>query len=218
MAGAVRLLVTGFTPFPGAPVNPTERLIRHFEADPPFADEEAEFRFAVLPVDYDRAVPALEAAARGFDPHVAIHFGLAGETSGFRLETLARNEIAARIPDNSGRRPPFAVIAEGGAHVASTLPLADIAAALEGAGLEVSMSDDAGGYLCNYVFYHSAAGLCAGTSASMSGFVHVGPVALPGVPSPAMTFDELRRGAEIVIATCMKKARADLAARAFSDR
>jgi hypothetical protein len=101
----VRLLVTGFTPFPGAPVNPTEHLIRHFEDNPPLAGDDVACRFAVLPVDYGRAIPALEDVAAGFEPHVAVHFGLAAEARGFRLERLARNEIAARIADNAGNRP-----------------------------------------------------------------------------------------------------------------
>lgn len=211
MTTPVRFLVTGFTPFPGAPVNPTEHLIRHFEANPPLADEAVEFRFAVLPVDYGAAIPALERAVDGFDPHVAVHFGLAGEASGFRFETLARNEIAARIPDNAGRKPERTVIRPDAGHTASTLPLAGMAEALRLRGLTVELSEDAGGYLCNYVFYHSASGLCRGLGAAMSGFVHVGPVRLPGAAAAdaAMDFGALVQGAEIILETCVRSFRGE---------
>jgi pyroglutamyl-peptidase len=197
----VRLLVTGFTPFPGAPVNPTEHLIRHFEDNPPLAGHDVACRFAVLPVDYDRAIPALEGLAAEFRPHVAVHFGLANEARGFRLERLARNEIAARIPDNAGNRPEKREIRPGSGHVPSGLPLVEIEAALRELSHDVEWSDDAGGYLCNYVFFHSAAGLCRGLDSAMSGFVHIGPVALPGTEAgiPSMDFKDLVQGAEIVL-------------------
>ncbi|MFZ2101661.1 MAG: hypothetical protein WAU86_13955 [Oricola sp.] len=205
----VRLLVTGFTPFPGAPVNPTEHLIRRFEADPPLSREDAEFRFAVLPVEYRAAIPALEDAAADFDPHIAVHFGLAQEAAGFRLETLARNEIVARIPDNAGDRPEPGAIRDGSGHVASSLPLAEIATALDAAGLPVEWSDNAGGYLCNYVFYHSAGGICRGLSGAMHGFVHVGQVNLPGAMSgeAAMDFNKLVQGTELILQTCIRRFR-----------
>ena len=159
----------------------------------------------MLPVDYSAAIPALEAAAADFEPHVAVHFGLAQETSGFRLERLARNEIAARIPDNAGNRPEVSEIRAGAQHTPSGLPLEAIAAALRARGLEVGHSDDAGGYLCNYVFFHSAAGLCRGLGAAASGFVHVGPVAMPGAAAEtsAMDFNTFVEGAEIVLKTAV---------------
>lgn len=197
----VRLLVTGFTPFPGAPVNPTEHLIRHFEDNPPLSGDDVALRFAVLPVDYGLAIPALEEVAADFKPHVAVHFGLANEARGFRLERLARNEVTARIPDNAGNRPARSEIRPGAGHVPSGLPLAEIEIALHARNHAVEWSDDAGGYLCNYVFFHSAAGLCGGLEAAMSGFVHVGPVAPPGTAAGevAMDFDVFVQGAEAVL-------------------
>lgn len=205
----IRMLVTGFTPFTGAPVNPTEYLMRHFNENPPALGEDVEARFAVLPVDYVGSIPELEALAGEFEPHVSVHFGLAGETSAFRLETTARNEITSAVPDNSDRRPEPRRIVENGGHHVSTLPLEKIAAALEGRGLPVTWSDNAGGYLCNYVFYHAAAGLCAGLPAPMTGFIHVPPVSMPDAPVEGlMAFGALVEGAETILATCIAEHRA----------
>ena len=205
----LRLLVTGFTPFPGAPVNPTERLIRHFEENPPLAGRDVEARFAVLPVDYAAAIPALEAASADFAPDVAVHFGLASEASGFRLERLARNAIAASKPDNAGICPDPSPIRAGHGDVPSGLPLERIADALRTDGHRVEWSDDAGGYLCNYVFFHSAAGLCRGLAAPVGGFIHVGKVALPGesVPDAVMDFASFVRGAETILDVSVSEAR-----------
>ncbi|MCK5746416.1 MAG: hypothetical protein KAH44_09375, partial [Oricola sp.] len=68
-------------------------------------------------------------------------------------------------------------------------------------GHTVEWSDDAGGYLCNYVFFHSAAGLCRGLPAPMSGFVHVGPVDTAG------DFKKLVEGAEMILEICVSEAR-----------
>jgi len=197
----IRLLVTGFTPFPGAPHNPTEQLIRHFEANPPLGGLDTECRFAVLPVDYAGAIPALEEIASSFEPHVAIHFGLAKEAAGFRLERLARNEIASRVPDNAGTVPEPSPIRDGAVDVPSSLPLSRIAEALESSGHAVEWSDNAGGYLCNYVFFHSAAGLCRGLAAPVSGFVHVGPA------NAGEDFRKLVEGAETILEICVSEAR-----------
>lgn len=197
----IRLLVTGFTPFPGAPHNPTEHLIRHFEANPPLDGLDVHCRFAVLPVDYTNAIPALEAAASGFEPHVAVHFGLSRKAEGFRLERLARNGIASGVPDNAGKNPDASPIRAGAADIPSSLPLVRIAEALEERGHAVQWSDDAGGYLCNYVFFHSAAGLCRGLAAPVSGFVHV------GAANAAGDFNKLVEGAETILEICVSEAR-----------
>lgn len=196
----IRLLVTGFTPFPGAPHNPTEQLIRHFEANPPLGGLDVECRFAVLPVDYADAIPALEEFASGFEPHVAVHFGLAKEAAGFRLERLARNGIASDRPDNAGAVPEASPIRHGAADIPSSLPLLRIAEALGARGHTVEWSDNAGGYLCNYVFFHSVAGICRGLVAPLSGFVHVGPA------NAAEDFRKLVEGAETILEICVSEA------------
>jgi pyroglutamyl-peptidase len=203
----IRLLATGFTPFPGAPVNPTEHLMRHFMDNPPDLGAGVDMRFAVLPVSYSGAIPALEEAAGEFDPHIAVHFGLAAQTPGFRLERTARNEIASSNPDNEATVPTASCICDGAGHHPSTLPLADIHVALSAHNLPVVWSDDAGGYLCNYVFYHSAGGLCRNIRAAMSGFIHVGPVDPPGASAGAscLDFRNLVEGAEIIMRSCIRR-------------
>ncbi|WP_158284754.1 hypothetical protein [Oricola cellulosilytica] len=205
MADKTRLLVTGFTPFPGAPVNPSEHLMHRFQARPPIFRGPVECRFAVLPVSWTEAVPALETVAAGFDPQIAVHFGLDAAAKGFRLERSAHNSVGADRLDAGQMRPSASAIIPNGGSISSTLPLEDIAAVLEEEGLPVEWSGDAGDYLCNYVFYHSAAGACRGLNAAMSGFVHVGPVALAGEKADAgkLAFEDLVRGAELLLRRCV---------------
>ena len=199
MAAGPRVRVTGFEPFPGAPVNPTEWLVRSLTDEPPVdhLQHVEAFRAAVLPVDYAAVGPRLSELGREFSPDIAIHFGLADEASGFRLERLARNRFAADRPDNSGALRDAGRVCAGPDTLESGLPLHAIHDRLAEMNLPVEWSDDAGGYLCNTVFMLSRAKACEGFAPAMSGFVHV---PLTGAkPGCAMTPEELRAGALAIL-------------------
>jgi pyroglutamyl-peptidase len=190
-----RLLVTGFEPFPGALVNPTGWLVSALRRNPPADDGIAAFRAEVLPVDYARVGPRLSAIGREFSPDIAIHFGLAAECTGFRLERVARNSFAGARADNAGALPEASAICRGPETLPSTLPLAAIRERLEAESLPVEWSDDAGAYLCNMVFTLSRAHACDGFAPPVSGFIHV-PSTGEGKP---LDNAQLLAGARIVI-------------------
>jgi pyroglutamyl-peptidase len=204
MAEAARLLVTGFEPFPGAPVNPTEWLMSALRRNPPAGDGIAAFRAEVLPVDYAKVGPRLSAIGREFRPDIAIHFGLAAECAGFRLERVAHNSFAGARADNAGALPTASAICEGPETLPSNLPLQAIHVALAADGLPVEWSDDAGAYLCNMVFTLSRAHVCEGFAPAVSGFVHVPPT---GEGRP-LDKAQLLAGARIIIAETMRSAKA----------
>ena len=195
-----RLLVTGFEPFPGAPVNPTEWLVGRLREKPPRLPGVGAFRAELLPVDYRTVGARLEEIGRDFAPDIAVHFGLAQTAAGFRLERIARNRFESPRPDNSGYCPDDGPICAATPILPSTLPLEDIHAALTNAGLPVEWSDDAGGYLCNVVFTLSAAHAFDGFSPRMTGFVHVSPTGR----GCALSRSQLARGAQIVMRTTVR--------------
>lgn len=201
-----RILVTGFEPFPGAPENPTEWLIGALRKSQSAQELGERLRLEVLPVEYEAAALRLEAIGREFSPDIAIHFGLAQPAQGFRLERLARNANLANRLDNAGREAPAPMIAAGGDDIPSALPLEKIAGRLAAEGLPFEWSDDAGGYLCNYVFYLSCSrDLCTAMNPAMAGFIHVplldrqraGQEALP-----SLSEEDLLGGADAIIDCC----------------
>lgn len=200
-----RILVTGFSVFPGAPVNPTEALVEELRRNPPASERTGAFRAEVLAVEYATVAGQLSAIGCDFRPDIAVHFGLARECAGFRLERVARNSHAGARPDQAGVLPATSRICEGAETYASTLPLDLIAARLTQAGLPIQWSDDAGSYLCNTVFALSAAHACEGFAPRMSGFIHVPPLkeAEPGNPR-AMAMDDLVAGARIAVTACIE--------------
>ena len=108
----IRILVTGFSAFPRAPVNPTERLIEMIDASR-WSLDDVELRTAVLPVEYGRVPGMLCELGLAFRPDVAIHFGLAETARGFRLERTARNRSSLAKPDAAGGLPPARAIVKG---------------------------------------------------------------------------------------------------------
>jgi len=154
-----RVLVTGFENFGEHEVNPSQLI----------ADE---LGGVVLPVSYERAPEALHAAIADHEPDVVIAFGLAHDRKAISVERWAHNLDEATTVDNDGTpgsgRP---IDPAGPLALASTLPVDAIVAALTAEGIPAEVSRDAGGYLCNHVFYR----LCQ--SVARGGFVHVPPLA-----------------------------------------
>lgn len=197
-----RILVTGFSAFPGAPVNPTERIIAALESRRSQFPAFGELRLAVLEVDYGRLPAALAELARAGQPDIAVHFGLSAEAHGFTLERCARNVFGPK-PDNAGHVPVEGRICAGPDILVSTLPLERLHEVLAGGGLPVSWSDDAGGYLCNYLFYLSRSEAMGEFAPEMSGFIHVPPLAEESRSlASAMPLEVLVAGAELIIHAC----------------
>ncbi len=185
------VLLTGFAPFGGEAVNPSWEAVRALDGK---RIEGHRVVAVELPTEFGASLPALRTALRRTNPRVAIAVGLAGGRDGISLERVAINVIDARIPDNAGAQPiDEAVVRAGPAAYFATLPIKAALAALQRQGIPAHVSQTAGTYVCNQVFYalmHAARrrrGLRAG-------FVHVPYLpeqaarhAAPGMPLDAMT-------------------------------
>ncbi|MCC6464050.1 MAG: hypothetical protein IT463_01775 [Planctomycetes bacterium] len=172
-----RLLLTGFEPFGNWRVNPSWDALVLAQSQGLFAGTEV--HLARLPVTWNGAYSAFEDAVRRCTPHAAVSFGLHGGMAGREaatvyIERIARNRDGATKPDNDGRQGgQGAILAHAPETLSSTLPLEPMRNALRDAGRQAEYSDDAGGYLCNHLFFRGAAAL---QGRIPYGFVHVPPV------------------------------------------
>ncbi len=197
------VLVTGFEPFAGAPVNPSGEVARRLgELGHPDCRIVAE----VLPVSFARAAALLAAAIDAHDPDIVIALGLAETRHAITPERVAINLADARIADNDGARPRDAAIEPHGPSARFTgLPAKGIAHDIAAAGIPAEVSLTAGSYVCNHVFYELM-GLveqrASGGRPLRAGFIHV-----PATPQlgggPQFTLDELERGIRIAISTTL---------------
>lgn len=150
------ILVTGFGPFPGAPVNPTEALMRRLARLPRGALGRTHLATHVFPVSYravDRDLPALIARHR---PLALVMFGLAARTPWLRLEMRARNAIGRSLRDAEGRYGRAArIAADRGEALVFPNTARALLQPLRAAGLPVRLSRNAGSYLCNYLAWRA---------------------------------------------------------------
>lgn len=131
------------------------------------------FVAAVLPTEWVRAPSELARLYDQHDPILAMHFGVASNMRGFRIETEARNSCRMS-PDAIGALPPLALISEAGADtIPVTVDAKSIAQHLDERGYYATLSDNAGGYLCNAVLYHSLAEATRRGGRCKVGFIHI---------------------------------------------
>ncbi len=190
----MRVLVTGFGPFPGAPANPSAWLA---EALPErLSGLAAELHSRVLPTEWEAVANLTQTLHETLQPHVAIHFGLSRSARGFRIEQSAYNRAASRA-DAAGALPRSrSILAQGQGRLDTRLPAAPLSAHLRERGIPALPSRSAGRYLCNFLYYLSLdwAARQAETPAVL--FVHIPPLATNGGP---LNETALLDGAETVL-------------------
>jgi pyroglutamyl-peptidase len=197
------VLLTGFEPFDGAAVNPAWEAVRRLDG---WAGDG--FRVAVreLPCVFGRAAEALCAAVDELRPDIAIAVGQAGGRPEISVERIAINVDDARIADNAGRQPvDVPIVADGPAAYFTTLPIKAMVAAMRAQGLKAGVSQTAGTFVCNHVFYalmHHVRGH-GRNEPIKAGFIHV-----PFLPEqaegradnpPSMALDDIVAGLRIAV-------------------
>jgi pyroglutamyl-peptidase len=175
-----RVLVTGFEPFECDPVNPSWEVARALDG---WACEGAQVKAVQLPCVFGRAIERLDQALDEWQPQLVVGLGMAGGRTEISPERVAVNVDDARIPDNAGQRPiDVAVVAGAAAAYFSTLPIKAIVRDLRAAGVPASVSNTAGTFVCNHVYYalmHRMA-VRPALAGARGGFVH-----LPCLPEQA---------------------------------
>ncbi len=175
------ILLTGFEPFGGESVNPSWEVVQALAgATIVGGNLRAQVHALQLPCVFGVARDALDAALLQVRPTLVLALGQAGGRDGFTVERVAINVDDGRIPDNAGQQPIDVAIVPGGpAAYFATLPVKAIVAALQQAGLPAAVSQTAGTYVCNHVFYGLMHSLRR-HRAVRAGFMH-----LPWLPEQA---------------------------------
>jgi pyroglutamyl-peptidase len=130
--------------------------------------------------------------------------GQAGGRSALSLERIAININDARIADNAGQRPLDAPVVPGGpAAYFSTLPIKAMLRALQQAGVAAEVSQTAGTFVCNHVFYGLMHALATqrGFKGTRGGFIHVPYVPEQGAPN--MPLPDMVKGLRLAVACAL---------------
>jgi pyroglutamyl-peptidase len=199
------VLITGFGPFPGMPVNASMRLLRELAQRAPHQFPGVRFATALLATEWRDTPQRLERLLWDSAPDLVLHFGVSPRARGFEIEARARNACVA-LPDASGAWPSGVVLeARGCEHVPASLPVRHIVARLRRVGLPAFLSRDAGAYLCNAALYHSLR-LARADPRRRVGFIHI-PASLArprgGGATGPLNWEQATAGAIEVIAACL---------------
>ena len=183
-----RVLLTGFEPFGGESVNPSWEIARALDG---WECEGHVVRSVRLSCVFGEALRELDGALETHTPALVVCLGQAGGRPEISIERVAINVDDARIPDNHGRQPvDDAIEADGPAAYFSTLPIKALARDARAAGIAASVSNTAGTFVCNHVFYALMHRLATRPvhGRTRGGFVHVPyiPEQVPAGDVPAM--------------------------------
>ncbi len=212
MTAKLRLLMTGFGPFPGAPFNPTMALLPRLKALRRPALGDVELATHIFPVTYkavDRQLPEL---VRQHRPQGLLMFGLADRTSYIRIETRARNAVTTLWPDADRSHARKGSIVPGVGAMAFGPHTAKLLRAARATGVDARASRDAGAYLCNYLSWRAIEAARAADGPLLTSFVHVPLVARHGAALREgvrrITAEQLVDAGEAVLMEMVKLTRA----------
>lgn len=174
----MRVLVTGFDPFGGEPINPAIESVKRL----PDEIAGAEIIKLEIPTVFNRSLEVIDAAIAKYDPDMILSVGQAGGRPDITVEKVGINLNDGRIPDNDGYQPIDTPIFEDGpVGYFSLLPVKAMVENIKKAGVPASVSYTAGTYVCNHVLY-GVRYICEHKyPGKKSGFIHI-----PFLPSQCL--------------------------------
>ena len=190
-----RMLMTGFDPFGGETINPAWEAVRRL----PDRIGPWEIERLMVPTVFGEASRTALEAARKLQPDVILCVGQAGGRGGVTPERIAVNIRDAKIADNAGNIPAGEQILETGpAAYFSTVPVKEMACAIQACGISAAVSNSAGAFVCNdtlYLLLHHYS-----QTRTRLGFIHV-PY-LPEQGTPSMKLEDTVRALIAAIEVC----------------
>jgi pyroglutamyl-peptidase len=166
-----KLLVTAFEPFAGESINSSLEAARRMKK---IDFKDTEVHVAELPVDRYRAVELALEHLHSIKPDIVIMLGEAGARFRVNPERVAINIDDFRIADNSGNQPKDEPVIDGApAAYFSTLPIRAITDRIVEAQIPAAISNSAGAYLCNRLFFSVMHAITVEGLGAKAGFMHL---------------------------------------------
>lgn len=196
--------MTGFEPFGGEKVNPSEMVARSLDGRL-IAGRSIVAR--ILPVETRSLRDRLEDTLAEVRPDVIITLGQAGGRSALALERVAVNVLDFESPDNVGIMRKADQVLRGGPDARlSNLPFDKIVNMWHENGIPGYVSNSAGTFLCNQLLYELLGSTENATPPVLVGLVHVPylpaqAIAAGSESNPSMSFDVMKRGIELLLET-----------------
>ncbi len=196
------VLISGFEPFGGMPVNPAQEVIKRLEGTA--LAQGGVVKTVTVPAVHKKSIDVVKTAILHYQPQAVLMLGLAPGRSGITPERIAINVEDFRLIDNEGNQIIDQPVVDGGpAAYFSTLPIKGMVEAMRQAGIPASVSNSAGTFVCNQLFYGIMHALCA--NPIPAGFIHIPlrPEQALDSKEPFMTLEQLIKGISVCAETAL---------------
>ena len=199
----MKVLVTGFDPFGGEPINPAWEAVKAMKD----TIAGAEIVKMQIPTVVGKSIEKIHQKMKELQPDLVISVGQAGGRFGVTPERVAINVTDARIPDNEGNQPiDEPIFPDGPAAYFSNLPVKAMVQAIKDAGYPSVLSNSAGTYICNHVMYGILYYIEKEFPNVRGGFIHVpyAPSQVVNKPStPSMALADITASLEATVAAAV---------------
>lgn len=198
----MKILVTGFDPFGGEPINPAQEAVKRIKDE----INGAQIIKIIIPTVREKSLQAIEEAIKLHNPDIVISIGQAGGRFAITPERIAVNIDDFSITDNEGNQPTDRWIREDGeiAYITS-LPVKAMVKHMKDNGIPATLSYTAGTFVCNHVMYGVLHMVNKKYPNIKAGFIHI-PFTTSQVMDkrnmPYMSLDEIIKGLELSIEAC----------------
>ena len=201
------ILLTGFAPFNQETTNPSWQAVKQCAAKK--TSDGSQIHVAELPCEFGRANEVLISLIQQTLADTVICLGQAGGRAEVSVERVAINIDDARIPDNAGNQPIDQRIQANGQNAYfSSLPIKAIVQALKRSGIPAQISQSAGTFVCNHVFYGLMHYAETHPHIKRAGFIHIPYLpeqAVNHAGAPSMSLENLLNSIHITLEVCTKQ-------------
>ena len=165
-----KILVTGFDPFGGEKINPALEVIKLL----PKKIGENEIKILEIPTVYKKSIEKIDKEIESYNPDYILSIGQAGGRTDISIERIAINIDDFRIKDNEGNQPiDEKIYFDGDNAYFSTLPIKSIQSEITKNNIPASISNTAGTFVCNHIFYGVRYLIEKKYKDKKSGFIHI---------------------------------------------
>ena len=166
----MKILVTGFDPFGGEPINPAIESVKRL----PDNIAGAEIIKLEIPTVRKKSLEKIEKAINEHNPDIILSIGQAGGRFDISIERVGINLDDFRIPDNEGNQTiDEPIFPDGENSYFVKLPVKAMVQNVQKNNIPASVSYTAGTFVCNHVLYGVLYLIEKKYNGKKSGFIHI---------------------------------------------